>query len=94
MTVRVLWRMVAVVAAVAWSCTVAACGVGVDGAPRDLEIASTTTTTLPAPSTGRVTSILYYVNEGTLVPTSTELPDRDLTTVLEALLMPVPASVA
>jgi hypothetical protein len=73
---------------------VAGCGIGVDGGPRDLEIASTTTTTLAAPSTGRVVSILYYVNEGTLVPSSTDLPDRDLSTVLEALLMPVPPSVA
>ena len=74
------------------SCT--GCGLGVDSEPRALQVPSTTTTTTPAPSTGRVTSILYYVNEGTLVPSSTDLPDRDLSTVLEALLMPVPPEVA
>lgn len=87
-------RFGAVLIALALSVPVAACGIGVDGAPRDLQVPSTTTTTLPPPSTGRVVSILYYVNEGTLVPSSTELPDRDLNTVLSALLMPVPTGLA
>ncbi|MHB1137712.1 MAG: GerMN domain-containing protein [Microthrixaceae bacterium] len=67
---------------------VAGCGIGVDGEPRALEIATTTTTTLAKPSSGRILSILYYVNEGKLLPVATELPDRDLTTVLNALLLP------
>ena len=72
--------------------TLSACGIGVDREPRALQ-ASTTTTTVPAqPSIGRVESILYYVNEGSFVPASTDLPDDDLTTVLQALLMPPPTT--
>jgi hypothetical protein len=74
------------------SCT--GCGLGVDSEPRALQVPSTTTTTTPAPSTGQVTSILYYVNEGKLVPVATELPDRELTTVLEALLQPASTSLS
>jgi len=71
-----------------------ACGVGVDSAPRQLAVTSTTTTTTRAPAPGGVESILYYVHEGTLIPAATELPDRDLSTVLSALLLPPPAPVA
>jgi Sporulation and spore germination len=72
----------------------AACGVGVDGAPRHLAVASTTTTTVAAPSPGGVESILYYVHDGALIPSSSELPDRELATVLTALLQPPPSSLA
>ena len=68
------------------------CGIGVDERPRALQVTSTTTTTTTAPSTGRIVSILYYVNEGSFVPASTELPDNDLATVIRALLMPPPST--
>ncbi len=72
--------------------TIAACGIGVDGEPRPLEVHTTTTTTAPKPSSGRIATVLYYVNEGKLLPVATELPDRDLSTVLDALLNPDPAT--
>lgn len=71
--------------AVAGLCT-AACGVDVDEAPRALDLPSTTTTTPSGPSSGRFTTVLYYVADGELLPVVKDLPDRSLTTVLNALL--------
>lgn len=90
---RVQLLLVSVGAAVMLS-MISSCGIGVDDGPRALQVSTTTSTTIPAPSTGRVVSILYYVKEGTLVPASTDLPDRDLSTVLGALLMPPPSTLA
>ncbi len=64
------------------------CGVGVDSGPRVLQSSSSTSTTPAGPTAGRVTSVLYYVNDGSLVPQVSELTDRNLPTVLEAALLP------
>jgi len=65
-----------------------ACGVGVDSKPRVLESSSSTSTLPAGPASGRVTSVLYFVNDGALVPQLSELTDRSLQTVLEADLLP------
>ncbi len=85
---RARWRAAAAAAGVVVLAVGTGCGVGYDREPRALEVEPTTTTTTAAPSTGQVESVLYFVNEGTLLPVATELPDRELETVLEALLLP------
>lgn len=62
------------------------CGVDVDEAPRALQVDQTTSTAVPAPSTGQAKAVLYYVRDGTLLPDIEELPDRGLESTLEALL--------
>ena len=69
-------------------CVASSCGVGVDSSPRVLQPSSSTTTTPAGPTSGRVTSVLYYVNDGSLIPQISELADRSLQTVLEADLLP------
>ncbi len=69
-------------------CVLSSCGVGVDSNPRVLQPGSSTSTTPAGPTAGRVTSVLYFVNDGSLVPQISELSDRSLQTVLEAELLP------
>jgi len=64
------------------------CGVGVDSSPRILQPSSSTTTTVVGPAAGRVTSVLYYVRDGSLLPQISELADSGLKTVLVANLRP------
>lgn len=68
--------------------TAAACGVAVDDEPRRLHVPETTTTVVAPPSTGRFSTVLYYVSEGDLLPVVRDLPDRTLQSILTALLDP------
>lgn len=65
-----------------------ACGVGFDDEPRSLQEEASTTTVASSPSVGRLTTVLYYVREGALVPVEQELPDRGPATLLTALSQP------
>ena len=67
---------------------VSACGVGFDDEPRSLQEEASTTTVAASPSVGGLTTVLYYVREGALVPVEQELPDRDPATLLTALSQP------
>lgn len=68
------------------------CGVGFDDEPRAVQQESTTTTSPSAPSSGRVSAVLYYVREGALMPVQQELPDRSAFTVLSTLVQPPDAA--
>ncbi len=71
-----------------------ACGVGFDDQPRAIQEEASTTTVAATPSVGRLTTVLYFVREGALVPLEQELPDRSPATLLTALAQPpdIPAS--
>ncbi len=73
--------LVALLAAVLLS----ACGLGFDDEPRALKETADTTTTVVSPSVGRLSTVLYFVREGALVPVRQELQDRTPSTVLTAL---------
>ena len=68
----------------------ARCGVGFDDEPRALQEEASTTTVASSPSVGRLTTVLYYVREGALVPVEQELPDRSPATLLTALVPAAP----
>lgn len=68
----------------------AACGVGVDDSPRALEVEASTTTVAATPSVGQVSSVLYYVREGTLMPLERNLSSNSAETSVEALGQPPP----
>ena len=84
--VRSLLRRASLCAAVAL--VLVGCGVDLDDEPRALNLPTTTTTTPPNQSTGRFPTVLYYLADGKLLPVVKDLPDRSLTTVLNALLEP------
>lgn len=62
------------------------CGLGIDEDPRALDLGETTTTVLSSPSEGRVRAVLYFVREGTLLPSNQELPDRSVESIVSALV--------
>ncbi len=64
------------------------CGLGFDDEPRALQEEASTTTVAATPSVGRLTTVVYYVREGALVPLDQELPDRNPSTLLTVLAMP------
>lgn len=78
--------MTALVAAVSIAVLVTACGIGVDDEPRALDVTSTTSTSTTSLSPGPANALLYYVQDGALMPIDRELPNRSLRTVLESLL--------
>lgn len=67
---------------------VAGCGLGFDDQPRALKEAANSTTTVVSPSVGRLSTVLYFVREGTLIPVRQELQDRSPATVLTTLTQP------
>lgn len=64
----------------------AACSIGTDDTPRDLAVSTSTTAAPSTPTVGGATAVLYYVDDGQLVPTTRSLSDRRVSTVLDALL--------
>lgn len=79
-------------AAVVAATVLGACGVGFDDDPRALQEEASTTTVASSPSVGRLTTVLYFVREGALVPVEQELPDRSPETLLTALSQPPDAA--
>ncbi len=77
-----------VAAAVVATMMLGSCGVGFDDDPRALQEEASTTTVASSPSVGRLTTVLYFVREGALVPLEQELPDRSPETLLTALSQP------
>ncbi len=75
-------------ALVAASVALGGCGLGFDDQPRALQEEASTTTVADSPSGGRLTTVLYFVREGALVPLEQELPDRSPATLLSALAQP------
>lgn len=70
----------------------AGCGVEPDESPRPLEAEASTTTVVDSPTDGQLSTMLYYVREGRLLPLDRELPDRTTSTVINALTQsPSPA---
>jgi hypothetical protein len=61
------------------------CGIGFDDEPRALEQEASTTTVVATPSVGQLSTILYYVRDGSLLPVEEELPDRTVSTLVAAL---------
>lgn len=69
-----------------------ACGIGVDEAPRPLDVEASTTTVPASLSEGQLSTMLYYVRDGKLLPIDRELPDRTPSTIVNALTQsPTPA---
>jgi spore germination protein GerM len=69
----------------------AACSIGGDSQPRALAVSTTTTEVQSTPSSGEAAAVLYFVRDGKLVPVARSVPDRQLATVLGALMKnPVP----
>lgn len=66
------------------------CGINMDDAPRVVDAQLSTTTTVATQQQGPVESVLYYVAEGSIVPATAMLPDRSVTTLIEALLKTPP----
>lgn len=64
---------------------VLACGVPVDDEPRAIQEEASTTTVASTPSTGQVSSMLYYVREGSLVPFERDLPNNSAEAAIDAL---------
>lgn len=64
------------------------CGLGLDDQPRALKETANSTTTVVSPSVGRLSTVLYYVREGALVPVRQELKDRTPATLLTTLAQP------
>jgi hypothetical protein len=82
-------RLAACVGVVVIAATVlGSCGVGFDDDPRALREEASTTTVASSPSVGRLTTVLYFVREGALVPLEQELPDRSPATLLTTLAQP------
>lgn len=81
---RVL-TLLTVVAVVAVGMTTTGCGIGFDDEPRALEQEASTTTVVATPSVGQLSTILYYVRDGSLLPIEEELPDRTVSTLVGAL---------
>ncbi len=65
--------------------SLAGCGVGLDETARPLDIEASTTTVVESPSDGQLNTMLYYVRDGMLLPLERELPDRTVSTVVNAL---------
>lgn len=81
-----------ILATAACAILAAGCGVGVDESPRPLDIEASTTTVAESPSDGQLSTVLYYVRDGKLLPLERELPDRTASTVINALTQsPSPA---
>ena len=81
-----------IVVGVACALFCAACGVGIDESPRPLEGEASTTTVAASPTDGQLSTMLYYVRDGSLLPLDRELPDRTTSTVINALTQsPSPA---
>jgi hypothetical protein len=88
MTRATVRRTTAVLLAGLMASLAGACGVGFDDEPRSLQEEASTTTAPASPSVGSLTTVLYYVREGALVPVEQELPDRGPATMVTALSQP------
>ena len=82
---RRLFRPIAAVTLAAWVMMTASCGVSLDARPRTLEQSATSQPRREAPSSGVTTTFLYFVENGRIVASSRDVPDRSPATVLSAL---------
>lgn len=82
---RVMSMVVAVGVALITSTALAGCAIGTDSEPRALVVSTTTTTAPAAPTSGGASAELWYLRDGSLVPTAVSLPDHTLSTTIGAL---------